>query len=256
MRPAANAFSGFSTTPRKASWDELSREREADGETKNYSVPPELIELARANRKGRGQVGTLTPLAPKPPQDVVVVVPAAAPLARDIASASGSAPESSSRAPSVPIPDGASSDDPDSARTAVYAAGQAERAMLASSREGAPVTPSPVPTSPLAELMRAELAAAAGDGERQPGDESSGGQPSSAQPSSAQPSSSPRRSSRRARRSSRVEMPVEATIAARAAAAAETPRIYSYVAYATGAVLVGGYITLCYYANALLSGLP
>jgi hypothetical protein len=236
MRPSSNVFSGFSTTPRKASWDDLSRGREADGETKNYSVPPELIELARANRKGRGQVGTLTPLAPKPPEDVVVVVPAAAPLARDIAPATGSDPESSLRV-------------------------------------GAPVMPSPVPTSPLAELMRAELAAAAGDDERQPNGESMGSQPASsvapgsvaqasvapgsvAPGSVAQASTSPRRSSRRARRSLRIEMPVEATTAARAAAAAETPRIYSYVAYATGAVLVGGYITLCYYANALLSGLP
>lgn len=256
MRPATNAFSGFSTTPRKAAWDELSREREADGETKNYSVPPELIELARANRKGRGQVGTLTPLAPKPAQDVVVVVPAAAPLARDVAPASSAGPESSLRAPPVQIPDEGSSNEPDSARTAVYAAGQAERAMLASSSEGASAARPAVPTSPLADIMRAELAAAAREDEWQPNHESASARPCAAEPGAAEPSSSPRRSSRRARRSSRVEMPLEATMAARAAAAAETPRIHSYLAYATGAVLVGGYITLCYYANALLSGLP
>jgi hypothetical protein len=229
MRPVANAFSGFSNAPRNP-WGALSRERDADGETKNYSVPPELIELARANRKARGQAGTLTPLAPKPAQDVVVVVPAPAPLARDIAPAASSQPESPA--------------------------------------EGAPAT-QPVPMSPLAEMMRAELAAAAG--EHQPNEESasvpsssaqssstqpSSARPSSPQPSSTQPSSSPRRSSRRARRSLRVEIPVEATVAARAAAAAETPRLHSYLAYATGVVVVGGYITLCYYANALLSGVP
>src|SRR5690349_18108757 len=65
MRPAASPFTGFGSEPQKTSWEELARERDPDGETKNYSVPPELIELARANRKGRGQVGTLTPLAPK-----------------------------------------------------------------------------------------------------------------------------------------------------------------------------------------------
>jgi hypothetical protein len=227
MRPVANPFSGFSPTPRNP-WGALSRD--ADGETKNYSVPPELIELARANRKARGQAGTLTPLAPKPSQDVVVVVPAAAPLARDIAPAASPRPESAA--------------------------------------EGAPAT-QPVPMSPLAEMMRAELAAAAG--EQQPNEEfasapsspaqapsaqSPSAQPSSTQPSSTQPSFSPRRSSRRARRSLRVEIPVEATVAARAAAAAEAPRLHSYLAYATGVVVVGGYITLCYYANALLSGVP
>jgi hypothetical protein len=234
-RPAANAFSGFSSEPKKTSWDELSRERDPDGETKNYSVPPELIELARANRKGRGQVGTLTPLAPKPAQDVVVVVPPAAPLALDLQLSSSAEPESALQAPSVPIPLDASSHDPESARTAIQGKGNLELALAAPSSAAAP--------SALAELVRTELATAASDGEID-----------SRESASVRPSS--RRSSRRPRRSLRIAMPADAAAAARAAASAPTPPLHNYLAYATGAVIVGGYVALCYYANALLAGVP
>lgn len=69
----------------QVSWEELARLRDqGDDQTKNYKVPPELIELARSNRKGRGSVGTLTPVAPRPAEaeavDVVVPVNAPAPL--------------------------------------------------------------------------------------------------------------------------------------------------------------------------------
>jgi hypothetical protein len=57
------------------SFEELSRRD--DNETKNFSVPPELIALARANHAGRGHAGTLTPLAPKPTDEIVVVMPSA-----------------------------------------------------------------------------------------------------------------------------------------------------------------------------------
>jgi hypothetical protein len=50
-------------------------------------------------------------------------------------------------------------------------------------------------------------------------------------------------------------MPLEATVAARAAAAG-SPRHQGYFSYATGAVLVGAYVVLCYYVNALLASLP
>jgi hypothetical protein len=69
----------------QVSWEDLARLREqGDDQTKNYQVPQELIELARANRKGRGSVGTLTPVAPRPVAaeavDVVVPATASAPL--------------------------------------------------------------------------------------------------------------------------------------------------------------------------------
>jgi hypothetical protein len=227
-RPAANAFSGFSSEPKKASWDELSRERDPDGETKNYSVPPELIELARANRKGRGQVGTLTPLAPKPAQDVVVVVPPTSPLALDL-QPSIAEPESALQAPSVPIPLDASSHDPDSARTAIQGKGNLELALAAAA------------PSPLAMMMDSELAAAC-DSEVDSSE-------------SASVRASSRRSSRRPRRSLRIAMPADTAAAARAAASAPPPR-HTYLAYATGAVLIGGYVALCYYANALLAVAP
>jgi hypothetical protein len=240
-RPAANAFSGFSSEPKKTSWDELSRERDPDGETKNYSVPPELIELARANRKGRGQVGTLTPLAPKPAQDVVVVVPPASPLALDLQLSSSAEPESALQAPSVPIPLDGSSHDPESARTAIQGKGNLELALAAPASTPAPVSaPSP---SPLPEMMRTELAADASDSEVDPSESAS-----------VRPSS--RRSSRRPRRSLRIAMPADTAAAARAAASAPTPPQHTYLAYATGAVLIGGYVALCYYANALLAGVP
>jgi hypothetical protein len=242
-RPAANAFSGFSSEPKKTSWDELSRERDPDGETKNYSVPPELIELARANRKGRGQVGTLTPLAPKPAQDVVVVVPPASPLALDLQLSSSAEPESALQAPSVPIPLDGSSHDPESARTAIQGKGNLELALAAPASTPAPVSaPSPSP-SPLPEMMRTELAADASDSEVDPSESAS-----------VRPSS--RRSSRRPRRSLRIAMPADTAAAARAAASAPTPPQHTYLAYATGAVLIGGYVALCYYANALLAGVP
>jgi hypothetical protein len=242
MRSAANAFSGFSSEPKKTSWDELSRERDPDGETKNYSVPPELIELARANRKGRGQVGTLTPLAPKPEQNVVVVVPAASPLTLELQPSSSPEPESALQAPSVPIPLEGSSHDPESARTAIQGKGNLEAALAASSPQA--------PTSPLAEMMRGELAAAAASqSEREVDSSGSAGVPTSVVPSS-------RRSSRRARRSLRIELPVETAAAARAAASESSPRSHTYLACATGAVIVCGYVVLCYYANALLAGLP
>jgi hypothetical protein len=240
-RPAANAFSGFSSEPKKTSWDELSRERDPDGETKNYSVPPELIELARANRKGRGQVGTLTPLAPKPAQDVVVVVPPASPLALDLLLSSSAEPESALQAPSVPIPLDGSSHDPESARTSIQGKGNLELALAAPASAAAPVSaPSP---SPLPETMRTELAADASDSEVDPSESAS-----------VRPSS--RRSSRRPRRSLRIAMPTDTAAAARAAASAPTPPLHTYLAYATGAVLIGGYVALCYYANALLAGVP
>jgi hypothetical protein len=69
----------------QVSWEDLARLREqGDDQTKNYQVPQELIELARANRKARGSVGTLTPVAPRPVAaeavDVVVPATASAPL--------------------------------------------------------------------------------------------------------------------------------------------------------------------------------
>lgn len=243
MRPAANPFSGFGGEPKRTSWDALSRERDPDGETKNYSVPPELIELARANRRGRGQVGALTPLAPKPEQDVVVVVPADSPLALDLQSASLAEPESALQAPSVPIPPEGSSHDPESARTAIQGKGNLELALAASLSPDAPSSAplTPAASSPLAEMMRRELAAAESGLDSS---ESAGGRPSS------------RRSSRRPRRSLRIEIPSRAVTDARAAASAQSPRLHTYVAFATGAVIVGGYVLLCYYANALLAGLP
>jgi hypothetical protein len=227
MRPATNGFSGFSAAPKKASWDELARERESDGETKNYNVPPELIELARANRKGRGQVGTLTPLAPKPPNDVVVEVPPAAPLNLEVAPSSSAPPESWSRAPSVAAPPEGANHEPDSAPTVIQ--------VIA-----APDEPSAAEASPFAELIQSELAA--------------GGEVQVESRDSTGVRRSSRRSVRRARRSSRVQMPLEATVAARAAAG--SPRPQSYFNYATGAVLVGAYLVLCYYVNAFIAGLP
>jgi hypothetical protein len=54
----------------------------------------------------------------------------------------------------------------------------------------------------------------------------------------------------------RIEMPVSAATAARASVPEQAPRSHSYLAYAAGAVLISGYAVLCYYANALLAGLP
>jgi hypothetical protein len=244
MQPAANAFSGFGSEPKRASWDELSRERDPDGETKNYSVPPELIALARANRKGRGEVGTLTPLAPKPAQDVVVVIPAASPLALDLQPSSSPEADSALQAPSVPIPLEGSSHDPESARTAIQGRGNLELALAASS---SPAMSSPAMSSPLADMMRGELAAAAAA-------DAVASELDSSESQSIRPSS--RRSSRRSPRSLRIELPVEAAAAARAVDLESSPRSHTYLAYATGAVLVCGYVALCYYANALLAGLP
>lgn len=227
MRPAASPFAGFSSEPKKTSWDELSRERDTDGETKNYSVPPELIELARANRKGRGQVGTLTPLAPKPLQDVVVVVPVASPLALGIEPEGLADPESALQAPSVPIALEGSSHDPESARTAIQGKGNIEPARAA--------------------LPEPSASAAALHGESAPVAESS---------ADSRDSTSARRSSRRGRRSLRIELPVEAAAAARAATNAPASRSQTYRACVAGALLVGAYIVLCYYANAILAGLP
>jgi hypothetical protein len=211
----ANPFSGFSTEQKRASWDELSRD--PDGETKNYSVPPELIELARANHKERGQVGTLTPLAPKPARDVVVAVPPAPPLALELLLSSSPEPESALQAPSVPIALDGSSHDPESARTAIQGKGNLELALAASM---------PAPR----------------------------GDVDSSESASVRPSG--RRSSRRPRRSLRIAMPADTVAAARAAASAPPPQQHTYLAYATGVVIIGGYVALCYYANALLSGLP
>jgi hypothetical protein len=211
----ANPFSGFSTEPKRASWDELSRD--PDGETKNYSVPPELIALARANQKERGQVGTLTPLAPKPARDVVVAVPPVPPLALELLLSSSPEPESALSAPSVPIAPDGSSHDPESERTAIQGKGNLELALAAS-------MPSPR------------------------------GDVDSSESASVRPSG--RRSSRRPRRSLRIAMPADTAAAARAAASAPTPPQHTYLAYATGVVIIGGYVALCYYANALLSGLP
>jgi len=179
-------------------------------------------------------VGTLTPFAPKPLQDVVVVVPAAAPFGLELRAAREFDPESSLQAPSVPIPLDGSSHDPESARTAVYGANPVESVAfeMASS--------APAAASPLAELMRSELAAAE-DG--------------SAASESASLRASARRSSRRARRSSSISIPAEASAAARAAAAS-SPRVSGYLAYVVAGTLVGFYALLCYYANALLAGLP
>lgn len=223
MRPA----SGFSAVPgdvKKASWDELTRERESDGETKNYSVPPELIELARRAKKGRSEVGTLTPLAPKPAQDVVVVVPAASRLVFDKQDA-GADPVSSLQAPSVQIEMEANAE-PESQPTVVYS--EAFKAAVSS--------------SPLiGDMLETELAT-----------DQSAAAPADA--TTVHPSSS-RRSSRRARRSVRIEMPVEASEAARAAeAASSAPK--PYMPYLVGGAILGFYILLCYYGNALLAGLP
>jgi hypothetical protein len=234
LRPASGFSSSFSSDEKKASWDELSRERDPDGETKNYSVPPELIALARANYRDRDEVGTLTPLAPKPLQDVVVVVPTAAPLGLDIRALRESDPEGSLQAPSVPIPLPGSSDDPESARTAVYGANPVEAVALEMA------SAAPAAASPLVEMMRSELAAAE--------EESMASESASMRPSS-------RRSSRRARRSSIVSLPAEASAAARAAAAGP-PRVSGYLVCLVAVTLVGFYALLCYYANALLAGLP
>jgi hypothetical protein len=94
-----SSTSGRSGVKKMLSFEELSRRD--DNETKNFSVPPELIALARANRAGRGHAGTLTPLAPKPTDEVVVVVPPApAPLlmASFVASVSDEPPSVPERA--------------------------------------------------------------------------------------------------------------------------------------------------------------
>lgn len=234
-RPASG-FSPFTPDAKRASWEELARERESDGETKNYSVPPELIELARANRKARGQVGTLTPLAPKPPQEVMVVVPAASPLALDLRTGeSGSVQQ----APSVPIPADATSADPESARTVVAAAGYAASAEAAS-----------------ADAADAEAASADADETELASDEFAEGEGVDAEHSDRVPTHTfTRRTKRRARRSSRVELPSELGAAARAVSI-DPPRAKRYVPMAIGAVIVGAYVVLCYYANALLAGMP
>lgn len=76
-------MSGNTAVKKILSFDELSRRD--DNKTKNFSVPPELIALARANLADRGHAGTLTPLAPKPTDEVVVVMPPApAPLVASV----------------------------------------------------------------------------------------------------------------------------------------------------------------------------
>jgi hypothetical protein len=89
FEPAGSERSGVKTL----SWDELSRARDLDAETLNFKVPPELIEMARSNRPARGRVEVITPLAPRPTREVMVVVPPA-PLALELdeALASDSAP--------------------------------------------------------------------------------------------------------------------------------------------------------------------
>jgi len=268
MRPASG-FAPFIPDASKASWEELAREGD-DGATKNYSVPPELIELARANRKARGQVGTLTPLAPKPSQDVVVVVPAVSPVSADIRAGEAA---NSPQAPSVPVPPEGSGD-PDSGRTVVAAAGYA-----AAASQRPPAMPASA-MSPLAQMMRVELAVARNGSEpakaevaeaharevdaREVDAHEVDAHEDGAEPSEdaqlevvSRPSESGtvRRTSRRARRSSRIEMPLEASAAARAVVV-EPVRSKGYVPVALGAFIVGAYVVLCYYANALLSGLP
>jgi hypothetical protein len=97
--------------------------------------------------------------------------------------------------------------------------------------------------SPTTEVTRSDLAAAGSQGEVD-----------SSESFSVRPSG--RRSSRRPRRSLRIAMPADTVAAALAAASAPTPPQHTYLAYATGVVIIGGYVALCYYANALLSGLP
>lgn len=225
LRPASG-FSPVGGEAQKGSWEELSREREFDGETKNYSVPPELIALARANRKAR-EVGTLTPLAPKPVSEVPVVVPGPPRLSPD---------------------------------------------LRASERPSSP-PPTPLsPLSPLAELMRAELAVARGaepveGAAGDPAIEVEAGQaalassplgddlPTEDELAGMVESSGVRRSSRRARRSSRVELPAASSAAARAATI-EPGRAKNYLPLALGAGIIAAYVALSYYANTLLGGLP
>ncbi|HTV24361.1 MAG TPA: hypothetical protein VMG12_36965 [Polyangiaceae bacterium] len=222
MRPTSG-FSPVSGEVKKTSWDEMSRERDTDGETKNYSVPPELIALARNAKKNRSEVGTLTPLAPKPAQDVVVIVPAAPPIKLDAED-----PASSLQAPSVSIDTDHSNPEPESQPTVVYS--EAFKAVVSSS--AAPI---------LGDMLGTELS------------DDSDSQPAPAESATVRPSSS-RRTSRRARGSLRIELPAEASDAARAADASAPSK--PYMAYIAGGVLVCFYVLLCYYGNALLSGLP
>lgn len=223
MRPAASGFSGFSTDAKKASWDELARERESDGETKNYDIPPELIALARATRKGRGQVGTLTPLAPKPAHEVVVVVPAPSPVAHVEAPTPGPSPtlELSSVAPHA------------AERESMRAASVPPPLPVMTSDEALPAEAEPIEAAPI---------------EAEPHD--------SFHPESER--SQCRRSSRRGRRSSRVQLPHAVIEAAQAEAgtAVAPSRLRRHGSFLIGAAIVGVYVVLGYYANAVLAGLP
>ncbi len=189
-------------------WDDLARLREqGDDQTKNYQVPPELIELARANRKGRGSVGTLTPVAPRPgdAESVDVVVPAA-----------GAAPlvEPSEVLEGLSAPPVACDDLTPSAVARVAV----ESAIVARGTSREEIGEAPSVTV---------------DSERYPMEE----------PLAEEPGVAPLH---------------EAAAEQEAAPASqlESSRLREYAPIMTGAAIIGAYVTLCYFANALFSALP
>lgn len=198
VRVRPNPFASMSGSPVKPlSFDDLSARRD-DGETKNFSVPPELIALARANRAGRGHAGVLTPLAPKPTDEVVVVMPPApAPLVSfsDEPSAMGEPAVASPLQPSEAVFDEPSAVEESGPR-------MIQAFLQAPGRSPGHALPPALP-----------VAAAAPELEISPSSE------------------------------------VTAKGAGRSA-------LRAYAPFFTATLVIGAYVTICYFANALIASLP
>jgi hypothetical protein len=233
-RKSSNPFASMSGERAKVeavSWDELATVRDLEGETKNFKVPRELMEMARANRVARRRAPVRTPLVPKPTLEMAIVVPRAA-------MPSGLPPRFAASELAV-IPVGAIIADESGLASEVPLAPEAPLALEA---------PLVALEAPLVALegppgVEVHLVAAALESSVEP--EAPFVLEARVRPEAAAPVREP------ARRPATERLMDETGLESVAPS-----RLRGYTPFLTGSVIVGTYVALCYLANALLATLP